>query len=114
MICPSYPKTAALLELGHKSAAGSVEFYETPVELLPIKKAGAAQFDPVHRDSRRYAGPCVSKACSNWSDGCQLGRQIAQSGQGEGEECSIAASCRWFVENGAFACDTCKTITYSM
>lgn len=114
MMCPSYPSAAARLELGRKSTSGFVEFYETPVELLPTKKAGAAQFDPVHHDSSRYAGPCVSTACSNWSDGCQLGRQIAQSGQGEGEKCAIAVTCRWFVENGASACNACRTFTYSM
>jgi len=114
VICPSYPRAAARLEIGCKSAAGSVEFHETPIQLRPTKKAGAAQFDLALQDSSRYAGPCVSSSCSNWSDGCQLGRRIALLGHEDGEACAIAENCRWFAENGASACNTCKMITYSM
>jgi len=112
VICPSYPKSSARLELGRKHPDGFVRFHETPVVLEPSTHTREAQYELHAGDTGRYAGPCVTARCINWDIGCRLGRQLASVSSGLASPCSVADTCRWFNENGAAACSTCQLVTY--
>jgi len=114
VICPSYPKSSARLELGRQGPDGFVTFHETPVVLAPSARTRYAQYELHVNDTGRYAGPCVSAECVNWDDGCLLGRHLASAASRPSTPCSIADRCRWFNENGAAACSTCQVVTYRL
>lgn len=65
----------------------------------------------------RFASPCITSGCANWSGGhCMvpdIARKLAlvQAAEtGELPACSIRSSCRWYMQEGARACRLCPKI----
>lgn len=60
----------------------------------------------------RMVGPCVKTACPHWFGSCVLGHAVADvaSSHDVGAGCSIAARCRWRLENGPEVCGPCAGI----
>lgn len=108
MLCPSYPRDAARLEIGRRGADGAVRFHTRPVAVRPLASVRVAQHG--EPDAGRYAGPCVTTGCVNWVGECRLGVQMADGSSGE--PCAIADECRWFAENGRAACGGCGQVVY--
>lgn len=108
MLCPSYPRDAARLEIGRRGDDGAVRFHTRPVAVRPLASVRVAQHGPA--DSGRYAGPCVATGCINWAGECRLGVRMADGSAGE--PCAIAKECRWFAENGRAACGACQQVVY--
>jgi hypothetical protein len=64
----------------------------------------------------RFAGRCITSGCMHWTGAnCRLGEVVADIGvadNGQLPNCSIRKTCRWFLENGAMACNTCQHLRY--
>lgn len=65
----------------------------------------------------RFASPCITKGCANWSgEHCMvldIARKLAQvqpENTGQLPACSIRPTCRWYMQEGARACHLCPKI----
>lgn len=68
-------------------------------------------------EGTRPAGRCQTSRCGHFRGSCKLGVVVAISGRVASsrglsvvEPCELRGTCRWFVENGADACQLCEHI----
>lgn len=68
-------------------------------------------------EGTRPAGRCQTSRCGHFNRSCKLGVAVAISGRAASsrglatvEPCGLRDTCRWFVENGASACQLCEHI----
>jgi len=118
-LCPSAPAKSGALLLGLVNEAGEVSMLhqKMPVddEFLDIAREGR----PLN-ERFRFASPCATKGCANWSGHhcmvLDIARQFTDLQPVASETlpaCAIRPECRWFAQDGAAACGICPKIRTS-
>jgi len=114
--CPSArPQEGAVL-LGIVGQDGEVALLDERITIDGSFLETASQGrDLSHRF--RFASPCATKGCANWSGHhcmvLDIARQLAHIEpleQSALPACSIRPTCRWFMQEGDEACKICQKI----
>lgn len=114
--CPSAaPKGGAVL-LGVVKQNGEVSMLSQRIEIDETFIETAQQGRDLS-NRFRFAGPCAAKGCANWSGHhcmvLDIARQLTHIEPLTNvalPECSIRATCRWFMQDSAEACRICPKI----
>jgi hypothetical protein len=113
--CPSiHPQLARSVIGVFVKGSSRVNFV---AEQLPVPVSLARAAGPEVLALRaRFAGRCITSGCKHWTGAnCRLGEVVADirvADNGQLPHCSIRKTCRWFLENGAMACNTCQHLRY--
>jgi hypothetical protein len=112
-LCPSSSAEEGALLIGVVQGDGAVGIFGSP---LPVD----ADFLEAARKGRapekrfRFAAPCVTSNCRQWSNGhCGVIDKVVNILSPEVPDlrsCGIRAECRWFNQVGAKACAACPTV----
>jgi hypothetical protein len=115
--CPSAAPTEGSVLLGIVKQNGEVSMLSQRIE-IDESFIETASHGRDFGQRFRFASPCATKACTNWSGHhcmvLDIARQLAhiESLADTGlPECSIRATCRWFMQDGAEACRICPKIS---
>jgi hypothetical protein len=114
--CPSAEPKAGAVLLGVLKQNGEVNLLSQRIEIDEAFIETASQGRDVgHRF--RFASPCATKGCANWSGHhcmvLDIARQLAYVEPlsiTTLPACSIRDNCRWFMQEGADACRICPKI----
>jgi hypothetical protein len=115
-MCPSYAAEADASLLGVVNDEGTVDILPKPIPVTADFLRDAARNGASPESRFRFTGTCVNEACRQWQDqGCRIARMAAAlnvvpHGPTPLRPCAIRASCRWFTQEGAKACDGCRYV----
>jgi hypothetical protein len=118
-LCPSAPAKSGALLLGLVTETGDVAMMhqKMPIDEDFLETARAGR--PLN-ERFRFASPCATKGCANWSgqhcmvlDIVRQFTPIEPVAQEELPRCAIRPECRWFAQDGAEACRLCPRIRTS-
>lgn len=114
-LCPSYYGKIGAQLFGVVNKNGNVQFI-TP---LTVTEEFINQNQNLEQRFR-FTGKCIEKGCEQWHDEksiCSLPNKIKQKDFSQKENlqyCPIQNQCRWFSQDGKFACYGCNEITRNM
>lgn len=109
--CPAASAALAQSVIGVRRAGSeNVDFLPQPVGFPRVLRE--LRDDESIEGELRMVGRCVRSACPHWDGSCVLGHAVAAVAgeQDAGGGCSIAARCRWRIENGPTVCGPCAGI----
>jgi hypothetical protein len=115
--CPSSRCEEGALLLGNVRADGTIAFAAEP-RLVSHDFVVAAQAAGEPEKRFRFAGPCVTQRCHQWSGGkCSVPDTVARlladftHAQAAPVHCAIRSECRWFAQSSYAACEICPLVT---
>lgn len=123
LTCPSAPASPGAVLLGVKGAEGRIVPLRTRLEVDADFLAAASRQGPPEA-RMRFASPCQTKGCAQWTgSACGIIQRVldhlghlSEPPVLSGERlppCTIRQSCRWFAEQGREACAACDlVVTY--
>ncbi|GHG50210.1 hypothetical protein GCM10012320_18620 [Sinomonas cellulolyticus] len=111
-LCPSAPPSEGAVILAVEGVEGELAY------LRPAIPLGSAAHDLDHSavgDLLRFASPCRSSGCAHWRGGrCNLVDTLVgvatETEDRELPRCAIRSRCRWFAQDGKFACSVCTNV----
>lgn len=114
--CPSATPKAGAVLLGVVNQHGEVGMLSQRIEIdVNFIETAQQGRDLSHRF--RFASPCATKGCANWSGHhcmvLDIARQLAHIEPLDHPAlpaCSIRPTCRWFMQEGGEACKICPKI----
>lgn len=113
LTCPSYPDNSHGTKFALRLKDNSFHFLGSEDDFAGL----------VEVQSVRFCGPCLTSRCAYWLGNCQLGVKISyvaldqESGRSSIDvmsDCPIQKTCRWKVENGLVACQSCVEVSYEV
>lgn len=114
LLCPSAACTPDSFLLGILNASGKVDYTEAPIPL------SGGIFEslrgiPSPEKHFRFTTRCHNNGCEQWLNGkCSVAAAFEHAKARIPSEttipCSIQKACRWFYQEGIFACSVCKFI----
>jgi hypothetical protein len=113
-LCPSSSCSPGHLLLGILRPDGTVAGVRPPlpVDAAFVRRASAEGLR-APETRFRFAGPCVTSACQHWTGSrCRVGDAAAAAGRADAvlPPCPIRRACRWWLDSGPAACQTCSSI----
>ncbi len=112
-LCPSAPMEKGALLMGLVNEQGKIDYLGTPI---PITK----KFIKIAKEGRspgkrfRFANECAKNGCARWENGgCSVAKHSKELKINSNEpapECGIRNSCRWFSQEGVYACGVCPLV----
>jgi hypothetical protein len=118
LTCPSAPAEPGVILLGIKGAEGRIVPMRTAMKVDREFLDAAAQAGPPEA-RMRFAAPCQKGACAQWTGThCGVAARVLEHMaahpdllRSDGvQPCLIRATCRWFAERGAAACQACDLV----
>lgn len=118
-LCPSARCDDGAYLIGVVTEAGAVSLLHEPIEMTAEHCRAAHEGRNPH--SRfRFASPCQTRRCTNWSDkgGCGLIGRVQQDVDAIRDKlsslplrsCAIRDRCLWHNQLGKAACDVCTLV----
>ena len=118
--CPSSSCTPGNLLLGIVRPDGTLAQVRPPLELDETFVARARAGERVPEARMRFAGPCVTSRCRQWTgERCGVADLVASSAAAVPAApaglppCSIRATCQWWAQRGADACRICPAVVHT-
>jgi len=96
---------------------GRLQYMRTPMQVdAGFVRRARAHGSPEAR--MRFSSPCVEGSCQQWTgEGCGVVLKVLAALDGADlpasvglQPCVIRASCRWWEEKGAPACEACQYV----
>ncbi|MDG6106447.1 hypothetical protein Daura_27190 [Dactylosporangium aurantiacum] len=119
--CPSSSCTPGNLLLGIVRPDGTMAQLRPPLEVDETFVRRAQAGDRVPEARMRFAGPCVTSRCRQWTgERCGVADLIADRAAALPDPdaaglapCAIRATCRWWAQRGADACRICPAVVHT-
>jgi hypothetical protein len=114
--CPSARGAPGAILLGVVGSDGRVKPIRTPIIVDADFVRAASEHGPPEA-RMRFASPCQTTGCQQWSrGGCGIVEKVLSHlavpdlPTGALPPCTIRGTCRWFSQRGARACSVCDLV----
>lgn len=114
LLCPSAAFTPESFLFGILNSSGTINYTDDPIALTDdiLDTISSIPFPEKHF---RFTTRCHHGNCEQWNDGkCSVAASFHHANEVLKHEnaipCCLEKACRWFNQEGVFACSVCKYI----